>query len=360
MSTKSVVERVIAPTEPAHAASVKFTLDGKVVSDEVSAAFFDKPLLVVEPAVVTECLVFDDQPEPKRTTYKHPETLDAPTVTKMLATDKGEWKLAVLKDDTTGVLDGELLKKAWERGRGTLEFPLRSPTPAEKLVLDDSDALYGPSASWDRVKDAVGYPVAQAGLIATAAGLFGLLALQSDIERPWAMKAATLVAAVATSVSAFWGFWQKAIEEKPARLDLLRSHQRNVFNKAIARARIGIGLLLSAVALAIVATWPTGSAKSASATIGNPTVSAPKAGVKGISLPVNWSGLDKTVASVSSTIGSSRRSTPKSSGSGSVEQTLETNVPARTRSVRVETRALDAQRQQVGVGYTKQVTLPSG
>ena len=339
------------------ATSVKFVLDKDVVSDEVSAAFFDKPYVVVSPAAIDESMRFD--PEAAATTYTPPERLDRRVIEEMLAERNGAWKLAVLKGSATGVLDGELLKQAWEGGSGALTFLLRSPTPGEKLVLDDSGPLYGPSASWTRVKDAVGYPVAQVGLVATAAGLFGLLALQSHIAHTWAMKVATVVAAVAVGVSVFYGVWLREEEVKPARLDLLRERQTSMFGTAITRARWGLGLLLVAVAFAIYATWPNGNA-SASATIGNPTVASPAADMRKVTLTVKWSGLDMSVARVSSTITGSPSPTvtPKSSGSDSLEQTLETNLAVGTTSVSVDTRALDKEGRQVGTGYTKQLTLP--
>jgi hypothetical protein len=340
------------------ARSIKFTLGkDKVVSEEVSAAFFDKPIVVFFPAAIDETVTVDGTAG--TTTYKSPESLDAEVIKNMLKVKNGRWKLAVSKDEATGVLDGELLKKVWDAGSGELTFPLRSPTPGEKLILADSGSLYGPSASWTRIKDAVGYPVAQAGLVATAAGLFGLLALQDSITHTWAMKVATVVAAGAVGVSVFYGVWLREVDVKPARLDLLRERQISMFDAALQRARLGLGLLLVAVAFAIVATWPSGS-KTASATIGNPTVASSAADMRKVTLTVKWSGLDKSVAWVSSTItGSSGPTvTPKSSGSDSLEQALETNLAAGTTSVAVETRAVDKQGRQVGTGYTKQLTLP--
>jgi hypothetical protein len=340
------------------AKSVKFTLGkDKVVSEEVSAAFFDKPIVVVLPAAIDETLQVDGTAG--TTTYEAPESLDAEVIKKMLRVKNGRWKLAVSKDDATGVLDGRVLKQVWDASSGELTFPLRSPTPGEKLVLDDSGSLYGPSASWTRIKDAVGYPVAQVALVATAAGLFGLLALEDSITHTWAMEVATVAAAVAVAFSVFHGVWLREVEVKPARLDLLRERQTSMFEAAVRRARWGLGLLLLAVAFAIVATWPSES-KPASATIGNPTVASSAADMRKVTLTVKWSGLDKSVARVSSTItgSSSPTVTPKSSGSDSLEQTLETNLAARSTSVSVDTRALDKQGRQVGTGYTKQLTLP--
>lgn len=338
------------------ATSAKFQLDGKPASDEVFAAFFDKPYTVVFPSALERILeAHGDQ----ATVFSPPETLPAEAITKMLAEKGGDWKLAVLKGDATGVLDGELLKESWDKGSGELTILLRSPTPGEKLVLDDSASLYGPSASWDRVKDAVGYPVAQVALVATAAGLFGLLALADNIQHPWAMKAATVVAAVAVGASVFYGQWQTETEVVPARLDLLRERQRSMFREAIKRAKLGLALLLVAVVLAIIATWPSGASK-ASATFGNPTVAVTAKKVRRARLNVTWSNLADKVATVSSTITGSATPTvtPKSADSSSVEQPLETTVPAGATSITVGTRALDDHGGQVGIGYTKALKLP--
>lgn len=340
------------------ATSVKFMLDTDVVSDEVSAAFFDKPYVVVWPAAVDESIRFD--PEAGATTYAAPDSLDRRVIDEMLAERNGAWKLAVMKGSATGVLDGELLRQAWNGGSGALTFVLRSPTPGEKLILDDSGSLYGPSASWTRVKDAVGYPVAQVGLVATGAGLFGLLALQDDIGHTWAMKAATVVAAIAVLVSVFYGVWLREEEVSPARLDLLRERQTSMFDSAISRARWGLGLLLVALGFAIYATWPSGN-KSASATIGNPTVASPTANMRKVTLTVKWSDLDTSVALVSSTITGESNPvvTSKPPGSASLEQPLETNLATGTNSVTVDTRALDKEGREVGMHYTKQLTVPN-
>jgi hypothetical protein len=175
------------------------------------------------------------------------------------------------------------------------------------------------------------------------------------------MKVATVVAAFAVAFSVFWGVWLREVEVEPARLDLLRERQTSMFDAAVRRARWGLGLLLVAIAFAIVATWPSGS-KPASAKIGNPTVASTTADMKNVTLTVKWSGLDMSVARVSSRItgSASPTVTPKSSGSDSLEQTLETNLAAGTTSVSVDTRAVDKQGRQVGTGYTKQLTLPKG
>jgi hypothetical protein len=176
------------------------------------------------------------------------------------------------------------------------------------------------------------------------------------------MKAATVAAAAATGVSVFYGAWPRQTVVKPARLDLLRKQQKNMFRDAIWRARIGLGLLLLAVAFAITATWPTGGGKSASATIGSPTVTAVTGGMKRVSVTVTWSDLDTSVASVSSTITGSQNPTvtSKSAEDSTIEQPLDTEVPVGAMSVRVDTRALDAQGQQVHTGYTMLLTLPAG
>ena len=336
---------------------VRFKPGTDVVSQEVYAAFHDEPLTVAFPAVTMHFLM---APAAGIRTYKPPEYLDATQVQGMLAEKGGSWTLAVQKDDSTGVLDGKHLKDAWNQGSDLVELPLRSPTSAEHLVLADSAALYGPSASWTRIKDAVAYPVTQIALVATAAGLFGLLALQDDIARLWAMKVATIIAALAAVFSIYWGQWHVTEEVKPARLDLLRARQKQMFTDAIRRTRFGLGLLLLAVAFAIVASWPTGgSAQSAS--IGSPTVAAATQGMKTVSLTVSWTELDESIARVSSTISGSAEPTitSKPTGKDSVDQPLQTTVPARETSVRVVTHAVNSQGQQVGVGYTKLVNLPA-
>src|SRR4029077_15907978 len=132
----------------------------------------------------------------------------------------------------------------------------------------------------------------------------------------------------------------------------------SMYNHAIRRARIAIGLLLVAVVFAIIATWPAGD-DAQSATFGKPTIATSTGATQRVTLTITWSQLDSSVVRLHSTISGSPGSTVTPlSKAKTVEQQVQTDVPADTTSIRVETRALDVHGQQVGVGYTRVVKLP--
>jgi hypothetical protein len=341
---------------PARSFVFKFNQDP--VSPEVYAAFYDKPYPALFPAAAASYLV-RQQPTPDANVATTP-ALEVRQIKEMLR--HSNWTLAVQCGDATGVLDGKTLEEVWLNGNGEEEtVELRRPTIGEKLILDDLGSLYGPSASWDRVKDAIGYPVAQAGLIATGAGLFGLLALKDDIGRLWAMKVAIVLSAVAVAISVFYGEWMREEHLRPARLDLLRKRQAKMFRHAVVRAKWGIAFLLAAIALAIVAVWPTdGQTKTdAVATVGNPTVSQGSKGPRRVAVTVSWSNLGDTVTRIVSTLtGTSVAvTTGKAKGATTVTQAVEAVIPRRQTSVTVVTRAVDSHGQQVGTGFAQLIKL---
>jgi hypothetical protein len=169
--------------------------------------------------------------------------------------------------------------------------------PGEKLLVDAIPKLYGLDVSYDRLKESLSLPVAQAGLIATGAGLFGLLALSDDISHPDAMRTAVFLAAGAVGISLVGRYWLREVTLKPARLDLVRERYEQSIRGPLWRSRAGFLLLLGAIGFALYSTWPSEGTADAKATITAPTVTQTSEGIS-VRLKVEWKNLGDNVAKV--------------------------------------------------------------
>lgn len=315
---------------------------------EVRAAFFDEGIVSAVPAGTAE-------------EGDGPSVADS-DVEEMLATDE-DWKLAVQKDSQTGVgvLTKDDLTEAWKADKRVVTVDLRSLSPSEKLLFDATAKLYAPDISFARSNEALGLPIAQAGLIATGAGLFGLLALKDDIVRPDAMKGAVVFAACAVATSLFGRYRLKKIIVKPARLDLLEKRHEESIQEPLLRSTVGLLLLLAAIVLAIAATWPADKAASPQATIGAPTTTETGAGVTA-QLTVTWENLGESVSEVQTTVDANgaalTTSTAPKTSEGEVEDELEVEVPSGASEIEVSTSALDENGDAVGPTYSQVFQVP--
>lgn len=181
------------------AAGVTFkSSDGTTnLTREVQAAFWDAGITVPEYEAAEGLAEEARAPAPVAVPPMSPAD-----VTAMLG-EREDWKLAVGWDDKHEILTKEDLRSAWDGATSTnpVEVRLRPMAPSERLLVEAAPKLYAPDVSYDRLKEALALPVAQAGLVATAAGLFGLLALRDKIGNTDAMKAAIILAALAVGVS---------------------------------------------------------------------------------------------------------------------------------------------------------------
>lgn len=328
--------------------------DGKTnVTQLVAAAFWDEgiPVLVPGPEGYEEA---DGAPSSP--------ALPADKVQEMLG-DAADWKLVADVDDKTK----EILTKqdlGDQLGEGPIEpvakIVLRPITPSEQLLVDAIPKLYGIDVSYDRLKEALALPVAQAGLVATGAGLFGLLALSDDITHPDAMRAAVLVAAGAVALSLLSRFWLREVTLKPARLDLVKERYLQSIREPLQRSRAGLFLLLCAIILALYSTWPKDSKTDAKATITAPTVTQTAEGITA-GLTVSWKNLGENVANVRTVVQTGEptaitQTSPKATD-GTAKSDLEFKL-AKTGKLVVTSTALDSGGSTVGSAASKEFNVP--
>lgn len=282
----------------------------------------------------------------------------ADEVEAMLA-DPADWQLAVTVKEETEVLTKERLAQKWGADEDAVTVLLRPIRPSEKLLTDAVDKLYSPDTSYDRLKEALALPVAQAGLVATGAGLFGLLALEDEISLPWAMKVAVGLAGVAVGLSLVGRYRLEKVTIKPARVDLLRDRHSDMLTKPLGRARVGMALLCGAIAFAMLSTfWPSGDS-SPSAKISVPeTVQSGSAYT--VTVEVSWTGLPDTATRIRTTVASA--GTTLATGrtavdGGEAEQELEVDLPSVGR-IDVSSTATDSSGADVGTGAHKSFAVP--
>ncbi len=168
-------------------------------------------------------------------------------------------------------------------------------------MLDAVPKLYAPDVSYDRLKTALGLPVAQAGLVATAAGLFGLLALSDKITSTGAMDLAVVLAMGAVAASLIGTNWTHEVAVKPARLDLLSQTLHRSLGPPIWVARAGLVLLLAAIGAALYSTRPASQPAAAQATISSPTITQTFGDSRGFAVTVSWKNLGDTVTTTLTT-----------------------------------------------------------
>lgn len=323
------------------------------VTAEVWAAFRDEGLPVLTLDEMLAERIDQDQPASE-------PTLNETDIQAMLAAD-GEWKLAVGLDSSAEVLTKDSLRTAWSGGSGqVIDVGLRHASPSEKLVLDSVPKLYAPDISYERLKEALALPVTQAALVATGAGLFGLLALRDQIAYPGAMKAAVVLATAAVVASLVGRYFLREVTVQPARLDLLEQRHRESIRGPLLRARVGLALLIAAVIAALVSTWPNEGAAT-EATISDPIVAEDAEGITA-HLKITWNALPNNTAKVRSQVRSASatiytRTTPISPNGGKLEDEFDVRLggPA---SIDVTTVPLDKSNTAVADEASKSFDVP--
>ncbi len=320
------------------------------VTPNVRAAFWDEGIAVIEVEALQGA---PPQPPP-------PPPLSEPEVNEMLVAD-AEWKLAVaIGTDTEVLTKADLITQLESPPAGTAEVKLRPISPSEKLLVEATSKLFAPDVSYDRLKESLSLPVAQAALVATGAGLFGLLALRDDISHPNAMKAAVIVASIAVATSLVGRYWLREVTVKPARLDLLKQRFEESIRGPLWRSRVGIFLLLCAIALALISTWPAKEAASPAATITGPTVTQTSEGTS-VHLKVTWKNLGDTVAKVRTVVQTGEgvpitQTSPKGND-GTAEDELQFKLKAPA-TIDVTTTPLDSGGAPVGPGTSQELKVP--
>ena len=329
--------------------------DGKTnVTQRVATAFWDEgiPVLVPGPAGFE---VQEDEAPPS-------PALPVDKVGEMLG-DAADWKLVANIDDKTN----EILTKqdlGDQLGDVSIEpvakIALRPISPSEKLLVDAIPKLYGLDVSYDRLKEALSLPVAQAGLVATGAGLFGLLALSDKITHQDAMGVAVIFAAAAVALSLIGRYYLREVTLQPARLDLVREQYLQSIREPLWRSRAGLFLLLCAIGLALYSTWPKDEKTDAKATITGPTVTQTAKGITA-GLKVTWKNLAENVANVRTVVQTGEptpitQTSPKASD-GTAESDLEFKI-AKAGTLVVMSTALDSGGSAVGSSASKEFKVP--
>jgi hypothetical protein len=325
------------------------------VTQQVAAAFWDEGISVVVAGLEKFEALEEGEPPP-------PPALPADNVGEMLSA-ADDWKLVVDVDDKTK----ETLTKTDlgnQLGDGAIEtvaeIVLRPIAPGEKLLVDAIPKLYGLDVSYDRLKEALSLPVAQAGLVATGAGLFGLLALNDKITHPDAMRTAIILAAAAVALSLVGRYWLREVTLKPARLDLVRKRYEESIRGTLLRSRVGLFLLLCAIGFALYSTWPKDGTTDAEATITAPTVTQTSEGISA-HLKVAWKNLAENVAKVRTVVQTGEptpimQTSPKASG-GTAESELEFKI-AKSATLVVTSTALESGGSAVGPPASKEFKVP--
>jgi hypothetical protein len=330
--------------------------DGKTnVTQRVAAAFWDEGIPVLVPGPegfeIEEAGAAPSSP-----------ALPADKVWEMLG-DAADWKLVADVDDKTKEI---LTKKDLgdQLGEGAskpvAKIVLRPISPSEKLLVDAIPKLYGLDVSYDRLKEALSLPVAQAGLVATGAGLFGLLALSDKITHPDAMGFAVIFAAAAVALSLVGRYWLREVTLKPARLDLVRERYLQSIREPLQRSRAGLFLLLCAIGLALYSTWPRDGKTDAKATITAPTVTQTSEGISA-GLKVTWKNLAENVANVRTVVQTGEpipitQTSPKATD-GTAESDLEFKI-AKAGTLVVTSTALDSGGSAIGSSASKEFKVP--
>jgi hypothetical protein len=330
-----------------------------VGAEVVWATFKDEGLPAVELEAFTETFAREEMEEPRTITALPPAA-----VVEMLAA-KEDWKLAIGVPSTPPseeTLSKADLKSAWDAGSGpVITVGLRPMTGSERLLLDSVSKLYAPDVSLDRLKEALALPVAQAGLIATGAGLFGLLALRDKIGHPDAMKLAVVLAALAVGVSLIGRYFLGEVTIKPRRLDLLRKRFEESIRGPLLRSRIGLVLLLGAILAALVATWPADGEQETRATIESPSTTGDRSGATIVHQRVTWENLEDTVEEVRTMVHAGgnvlKTSTSPRQTDGTAEQEFDVSLPSPT-TIRVATEAVDEEGSQIGTGFSRTFNVP--
>jgi hypothetical protein len=323
------------------------------VTQRVREAFWDEgiPVIVVG---VAEGEAPDLQPP-----------LTAEQVKEMLDT-KGDWKLAVDVDsDTREILTKkDLQDQIALQGDVGMEsvatVVLRPIAPGEKLLADAIPKLYGLDVSYDRLKESLSLPVAQAALVATGAGLFGLLALRDKISHPDAMKWAIILAAVAVGTSLVGRYWLREVTLKPARLDLVKERYEESIRGPLWRSRAGIVLLLGAIGLALHSTWPSESTTAAKATIATPTSTQTAEGIAG-QVKVSWKNLGDEVAKIRTVVQTGGATVVTQTSPKATDGTAESEIPFKLdkpATIAVATTPIDSAGAAAGTASSKEFSVP--
>lgn len=274
-----------------------------------------------------------------------------------------DWKLVVdVDDDTNEVLTKkDLIDQLGEVPVETVAaVVLRPIAPGERLLVDAIPKLYGPDVSYERLKESLSLPVAQAGLVATGAGLFGLLALSDDITHPDAMRTAVILAAGAVAISLVGRYWLREVTLKPARLDLVRERYEESIRGPLWRSRAGFLLLLGAIGFALYSTWPSEGTADAKATITAPTVTQTSEGTS-VRLKVAWKNLNDNVAKVRTIVQTGgptpiMQPSPKASDA-TAESDLEFTVD-KPATLAVTSTALESGGSPVGAATSEEFRIP--
>jgi hypothetical protein len=252
------------------------------------------------------------------------------------------------------------LEKALQEQNDPAVVSGRLASASERLLHETAPKLLGPEAALDRVKGALGLPVAQAALVGAAAGLFGLGALKDAIARPWLVSLAVALTLLAIVLSLVGTHALKTVMFVPARLDLVRARYESMVSGPVKASNRGLALLVVAAVAALFAVWPAATAEQKGSI--DTTVQRAAAGFTAV-VAASWRGLDADVATVETTVAQegrplgSARSSPKADGT--VAHQLQIVVTAAD-DVDIETRALDAEGTTVGNAVTDTVVVPSG
>lgn len=278
---------------------------------------------------------------------------------------KDDWKIAISNGSppTLYVFTKQALLDALStQTTATVEVGARTASGSERLLNESAPKLLGPEASVDLVKGALALPVTQAALVGTAAGLFGLGALEDSIARPGLVTLAVFLAALAAGLSLLGTHALTTAMFVPARLDLVRSRYESMVSGPVKASNRGLILLLAAAALALFAVWPPKEDEKEQKGAISTSLQRDAMGFSAV-VEASWSDLEDEVSLVETdvaqggrTLGSAR-SSPKADST--VTQQLQVAVAAGD-EVDVESRALDGDGNVVGDPATDTIVVPSG
>jgi hypothetical protein len=274
------------------------------LSDEVYAAF-KEPGGSIAVSVVTgnisvqrQALAFARPKAAISTGAKVEQELDKEEALEMLG-HPDDWKLAIPNGSSTDVLTKDALRRAWDSdATDTVTRTLRAATLDEQAALEDAKERLSPKAGTARYAAAVGAPVTNIALLATAAG--GFLAIKSEdkLARPSLAFIASVLALSALVLSIVGTALLHGETIKLARLDLLQQPLKPRFSLPNAC----VLLFLAALVCAPFSVFPKDSSSASPAASFGAITLMETAKETRATFKVTWKNLSQEVSAVRSTV----------------------------------------------------------
>jgi hypothetical protein len=343
----------------ADSSSVKaalFSAEGTGITARVVAEFNDEGL----PATVPMQSFGVEETRPPTEPTPPPDKPASPEQVRRMVESADEWEIAVTLTSGVFVVSQRQLREALETDTDPVSVDARRASASERLLVESAPKLLGPEASFDRVKGALGLPVAQVALIGTAAGLFGLSELEDKIARPTLVFLAVLCAMAAVAMSLWGTYALEKVTFVPARVDLVRKRYQEMVSKPLKASNRGVLLLLAAAVLALFAVWPASGADEEQRSTISTTIQRSADGHVAV-VEADWSSLKEEVAAVETTVtrgaevlGSARA---LKEADGTASQKLEISVDE-AGQLEIESRAVDSAGAVVGETASESATVP--